>query len=151
MARIEHPFSIELANEILSGELSNYHCETKEGTAVKLICTDLDKKTFPVAVVVETPNGKKQIRRYSENGYLNCFPDDINDLVIIEETLPDFKFLEPVLVREGEKMMWFDAYFIEKTDDEGDGPFRVLWPINWRMCIPRKGNEHLLYTFDSPK
>lgn len=65
-----------------------------------------------------------------------------------QETKPQFKPFDKVLVRDSDHSKWECDIFSHLGDKEGIFVCISDW---WRQCIPYEGNEHLLGTIDNPE
>lgn len=77
-----------------------------------------------------------------------------SDQVTDQETKPQFKPFEQVLVRDDDDEKWCPAFF-SVLDSSRVDPFGVMgneWPVFYNQCIPyNDDNKHLLYTSDPYK
>lgn len=65
-----------------------------------------------------------------------------------QETKPQFKPFDKVLVRDSDHSKWECDIFSHLGDKEGIFVCISDW---WRQCIPYEGNEHLVGTRDKPE
>ena len=59
----------------------------------------------------------------------------------------DFKPFDKVLMRDSEHETWKPVLFSGKVGNA----FKDTSLIVWKYCIPYKGNEHLVDTYDAPE
>lgn len=59
----------------------------------------------------------------------------------------DFKPFDKVLMRDSEHETWEPVLFSGKVGNA----FKDTSLIVWKYCIPYKGNEHLVDTYDAPE
>lgn len=72
---------------------------------------------------------------------------NVNDQVAAQETKPQFKPFDKVLVRDIDEHEW-ECDLFSHIDEED---YYVCVGSWWLQCIPYEGNEHLLGTKISPK
>lgn len=72
---------------------------------------------------------------------------NVNDQVAAQETKPQFKPFDKVLVRDLDEHEW-ECSFFSHIDEEGCYVCVGSW---WMQCIPYEGNEHLLGTTKKPE
>lgn len=72
---------------------------------------------------------------------------NVNDQVAAQETKPEFKPFDKVLVRDRDEQEWECSLF-SHIDEEGLYYCVSSW---WFQCIPYEGNEHLLGTTNKPE
>lgn len=73
---------------------------------------------------------------------------EMSEQVTDQETKPQFKPFDKVLVRDNDDKKWDCDIFCHLGDKE-----RIFICIRnwWRQCIPYEGNEHLLGTTNKPE
>ena len=117
----------------------------REDARFPIICTAIDG-----AVPLFTCDG-----RYLD-GYTNAectlFPSrdqrDWNKFGMTDqETKPQFKPFDKVLVRDNEECDWVCNIF---SHMDSDNEYVCLY-MRWPLCIPYEGNEHLLGTNNKPE
>ena len=74
-------------------------------------------------------------------------PDQVPDQVNDQETEHQFKPFDKVLVRDNEECDWVCNIF---SHMDSDNEYVCLY-MRWPLCIPYKGNEHLLGTSNKPE
>lgn len=60
-----------------------------------------------------------------------------------KESETKFEIYDKVLVRDFEHQPWLPSIFCGYTNEE-EFPYRASDLYNYKMCIPYKGNEHLI-------
>lgn len=115
---------------------------------------------YPITCREIQQDGAVRIREFTKDGKMlasdaehTLFPSkDQRDWgkfgMTDQETKPQFKSFDKVLVRDRDDKKWDCDIFCHLDDKE-----RVFICIRnwWRQCIPYKGNEHLLGTIDNPE
>lgn len=111
----------------IEGDMVFPHSFTKDG---KMVFTDAEPTLFP----------SKYQRDWSKFG--------VSDQVTDQETKPQFKPFDKVLVRDNDDKKWDCDIFCHLGNKE-----RIFICIRnwWRQCIPYEGNEHLLGTKNKPE
>lgn len=136
--RLYSPIYGELSLESICSHNSIYpiSCRVlKSGNAVsftedgKMNTNDAEPTLFP----------SKEQRDWSEFS--------VNDKVAAQETKPQFKPFDKVLVRDLDEQKWRCNLFSRITEE---GYYDCV-SSRWSQCIPYEGNEHLLGTKISPK
>lgn len=127
-----------------------------------------DDEDYPITCITE--NGVYRI--FTSDGMISCdysdaecmlFPSKaqrdwskfgVSDQVTDQETKPQFKPFEQVLVRDDDDEKWGPAFF-SVLDSSRVDPFGVMgneWPVFYNQCIPYNDDtKHLLYTSDPYK
>lgn len=73
---------------------------------------------------------------------------NVNDQVAAQETKPQFKPFDKVLVRDDNDDLWRCDLF--ESIDKRDGTYNCIGSYR-KQCIPYEGNEHLLETTNKPE
>lgn len=113
--------------------------------------------TYPFMFFHE--NGKITYGTDMENFVVNNNKEVTADYILsikpTEEPGYDFKPFDRVLVRDKDTDEWspdfFMNYLTQGVDDYSGNKVRTISRIPYKQCIPYKGNEHLIFTTDSPK
>lgn len=153
------PFDLELAKKIANKEVKG-HIETNSGEKARIICFDM--KYGPrskMVVLIDTGNYECE-KLYGMDGKVvgeNDFRFDLHiKLPINPDFVPEdntnsqphqFKPFDKVLVRDNEECDWVCNIF---SHMDSDNEYVCLY-MRWPLCIPYKGNEHLLGTTDKPE
>lgn len=72
---------------------------------------------------------------------------NVNDQVAAQETKPQFKPFDKVLVRDLDEQKWRLNLFSRITEE----CYYDCVSSRWSQCIPYEGNEHLLGTTNKPE
>lgn len=72
---------------------------------------------------------------------------EVSDQATDQETKPQFKPFDKVLVRINDKCDWVCNIF---SHMDSDNEYVCLY-MRWPLCIPYEGNEHLLGTNNKPE
>jgi hypothetical protein len=66
--------------------------------------------------------------------------DQIQHKRLKQELKPEFRFLQPVLVRDKDHQEWKEGFYLRHIYGLGGPSFLVLGisgtPVNWKQCIP---------------
>lgn len=73
----------------------------------------------------------------------------VESVKVVEPKCP-FKPFDKVLVRDSEDSVWKAGYFSNYDEDDESLPYICVGSL-YKLCIPYKGNEHLLGTDKSPE
>lgn len=121
---------------VLSCSLYPIYCKViRSGNIVSL--TEDGKRNITDAEPTLFPS--KNQRDWSEFG--------VTDQVAAQETKPQFKPFDKVLVRGVDEQEWECSLFSHITE----GGYYVCVGSWWLQCIPYEGNEHLLGTTNNPE
>lgn len=144
------PFDLELAKKIVNKEVKG-HIETNSGEKARIICFDMKYGPRSNMVVLIDTGDYECEKLYGMDGKLvgpHDFRFDLHiKLPIINSQPHQFKPFDKVLVRDNEECDWVCNIF---SHMDSDNEYVCLY-MRWPLCIPYKGNEHLLGTTDKPE
>lgn len=144
------PFDLETAKKIQAGDIDG-KIETREGSPVRLLCTNLKNEQSIVVAVTSMKSGFENIQTYGTSGNFltRSYAYSRFDLVLeVSDHEPEFKPFDKILVRN-EGGIWTTNLFSHYTNLR-NYPYQAVWG-SWMQCIPYEGNENLLGTTDKPK
>ncbi|MBQ9339654.1 MAG: hypothetical protein IJS13_04890 [Paludibacteraceae bacterium] len=142
------PFDLETAKKIQAGEADG-KIKTRCGYAARILCTDLIGQAQPVLAAFNSGNSESE-SHYTKRGcfYINGELSDLDLVLEVPDTEPQFKPFDRVLVRDDDTDEWCIALYAYRTKT---GFHRMVGGARWRQCIHYEGNEELVGTMDKPK
>lgn len=142
------PFDLEMAKKIQAGEIEG-KIKTRCGYAARILCTDLMGQAQPVLAAFITGKSESE-SHYTKRGcfYINGEFSDLDLVLEVPDTEPEFKPFDRVLVRQSDKDYWRASLYSHFNSKEN---IHVTAWMNWYQCIPYEGNQELVGTTDKPK
>lgn len=144
------PFDLERAKRITEGKEEG-KIVTRDGRNARIICFDAKDK-FPIIALLENEKGVETVWVYLSNGKMNT-ETVVSTCIDLYLSVPckiekqELKPFDKVLCRDNEHELWQPDLFGRRKND---GKYNCIG-YNWNQCIPYEGNEHLLYTMDTPE